>query len=159
NQDDVFGLIEGLIFRVFEACNVADLKSLYPDGRFPRMSYAESEERFGNDKPDLRFGLELVDLTDQIIELKGGGIPLFEAIAGKFANGTYRREVPEEIVKAFVVPADAKMSRPQLEALEKGMREIKGFMGLARAKLAADGSWTQSPFAKHVTPEAREALN
>src|SRR5690606_38079188 len=61
--------------------------------------------------------------------------------------------------KAFVVPADAKMSRPQLEALEKGMREIKGFMGLARAKLAADGSWTQSPFAKHVTPEAREALN
>jgi aspartyl-tRNA synthetase len=159
NQDDVFELLEGLMFRIFEASGAADLRALYPEGRFPRMSFEQSERRFGNDKPDMRFGLELRDLTDEIIALKGGGIPLLAAIAAKFADGSYRREVPEEVVKAFVIPAAAGLSRPQLEALEKSLREIKGFKGLARAKVAADGSWTQSPFAKHVTDDARAALN
>ena len=157
-QDDVFRLMEGLMFSIFEAAGT-DLKSLYPSGTFPRMSFEESERRFGNDKPDLRFGHELFDLTDLVIEHGGGGIPLLVAIADKFRDGTYRREVPAEIVKAFVVPAAAGMSRPQLEALEKSLREIKGFQGLARAKIAADGSWTQSPFAKHVSAELRVALN
>jgi aspartyl-tRNA synthetase len=159
NQDDIFRLLEGLMFVVFEEAGVADLKALYPSGRFPQMSFEESETRFGNDKPDLRFGLELRDLTDLVIEHDGGGIPMLQPLAAKFKDGTYRREVPEEIVRAFVIPADAKMSRPQLEGLEKGLKEIKGFKGLARAKIGEDGKWTQSPLAKHATDEFRTAIN
>jgi aspartyl-tRNA synthetase len=159
NQDDIFRLVEGLVFELFEKTGLADLKALFPSGRFPQMSFHESEERFGNDKPDLRFGLELRDLTDLTVEHKGGGIPLLEAIAGKFADGSYRREVPEEIVKVLVIPAKAGFSRPQLEAFEKSLREIKGFKGLARAKIAEGGKWTQSPFAKHVSDTFREAIN
>ena len=159
NQDDVFRLVEGLIFRVFERAGVADLAKLYPHGRFPRMPFAESMARFGNDKPDLRFGLEHRDLTSALVEAGGGGIPMFAAIADKYRDGSYRAEVPEEIIKALVIPAAANLSRAKLEALEKGLGEIKGFQGLARAKVAADGSWTQSPLAKHVTPEARDKLN
>ncbi len=159
NEEDIFQVVEGLIFRIFADCGVTDLKSLYPTGSFPRLSFAEAERRFGNDKPDMRFGLELTDLTDLIIEQQGGGVALLQAVAEKFRDGTYRREVPAEIVKAFVIPAEAKMSRKQLEGLEKDLREIKGFKGLARAKVAADGSWTQSPFAKTSTPELRAAVN
>ncbi len=159
NQDDVFRLIEGLIFAIFEETGAADLKALYPSGRFPQMSYHDSERDYGNDKPDLRFGLELRDLTDLIIEHGGGGVPLLAGVADKFKSGAYRREVPAEIVKVFVIPATANLSRPQLEALEKGLREIKGFKGLARAKLAEDGQWTQSPFAKHASEGFRHAVN
>ena len=159
NQEDVFALIEGLIFHIFKTAAVAQLDELYPEGRFPRMSFAESERRFGNDKPDMRFGHELIDLTQLFIDHDGGGIPLLEPLAQKFKAGTYRMELPAEIVKAFVIPTAAGLSRPKLEALEKSLREIKGFRGLARAKVAADGSWTQSPFAKHVTEAARLAIN
>jgi aspartyl-tRNA synthetase len=84
---------------------------------------------------------------------------MLQPMAAKFKDGTYRREVPEEIVKVFVIPAAAKMSRPQLEGLEKGLKEIKGFKGLARAKIGEEGKWTQSPLAKHATDEFRTAVN
>ncbi|MBI4953035.1 MAG: aspartate--tRNA ligase [Myxococcales bacterium] len=159
NQDDVFALMEGLLFRIFEETGVADLRALYPEGRLPRMSFADSMDRFGNDKPDLRFGLELRDLTDLVIAEDGGGIPLLQGVAEKFKSGEYRREMPAAIVKALVIPAAAGFSRPQLEALEKGLREIKGFAGLARAKVGEGGVWTQSPFAKHVTEAFRLAVH
>ncbi len=159
SQDDVFRLIEGLMFRIFEKTGAADLPALYPNGRFPRMSFADSMRRFGNDKPDLRFGLELCDLTELAIEHRGGGVPMIQAISEKFENKTYRREVPAEIVKVLVIPAEANFSRPQLEAFEKGLREIKGFKGLARAKIAEGGAWTQSPLAKHASDAFRTAVN
>jgi aspartyl-tRNA synthetase len=158
-QDDVFRLIEGLVFAIFEECEVGDLHELYPEGRFPRMSFADSMARFGNDKPDLRFGLELRDVTELVVELDGGGIPLFEPIAKAFKSGAYRRELPEEIIKVLVIPASAAFSRPQLEAFEKGLREIKGFKGLARAKIGPSGEWTQSPLSKHVDDALRTAIN
>jgi aspartyl-tRNA synthetase len=159
NQDDVFRLLEGLMFRIFDETKTTDLKALFPSGRFPQMSFAESMDRFGNDKPDLRFGLELKDITDLVIEHDGAEIPLIAPIAEKFKNGTYRREVPAEIVKVFIIPAKAGLSRPQMEQLEKDLREIKGFKGLARAKIGEDGKWTQSPFAKHVSDDFRALLN
>jgi aspartyl-tRNA synthetase len=158
NQDDVFRLIEGLVFEIFEAVGEVDLRALYPDGTFPRMSFFESERRFGNDKPDLRFGHELVDLTELVIDQNGGGIPLMQELAEKYQSGAYRREVPEAIVKALVIPAAANMSRAQLEGLEKSLKEIKGFKGLARAKVAADGGW-QSPFTKVVRDDFRALVN
>jgi aspartyl-tRNA synthetase len=67
--------------------------------------------------------------------------------------------MPPEIVKALVIPASANLSRPQAEELEKGLRDVKGFKGLARAKVAEDGSWTQSPLSKSITPELRTRIN
>jgi aspartyl-tRNA synthetase len=86
-------------------------------------------------------------------------VPFWAEIADKYRSGQHRREVPPEIVKALVIPASANMSRPQLEELERGLKEIKGFKGLARAKIAEDGSWTQSPLAKSITPELRQKIN
>jgi aspartyl-tRNA synthetase len=159
NQDDIFGLIEGLMFRVFEQAGVADLRSLYPDGRFPRMSFAESMARYGNDKPDLRYGLEHRDLTEAVLEARGGGVGPWQTLAEQQLSGEVRTGVSEQLVKAMVIPAAANLSRSKLEALEKGLQEIKGFQGLARPKVAADGSWTQAPLAKTISPELRARIN
>ncbi|WP_437688579.1 aspartate--tRNA ligase [Sorangium sp. So ce176] len=159
NQDDVFRLIEGLVFAVFKAAVGKDLTELYPTGRFPQMPFAESMARFGNDKPDLRFGIEHTDLTELIIEHNGGGVPFWVELAEKYRSGKLRRDLPAEIVKGLVIPASANLSRQQTEELERGLRDVKGFRGLARAKLAEDGSWTQSPLTKSITPELRQKLN
>jgi aspartyl-tRNA synthetase len=159
NQDDVFQIIEGLIFAIFHQVFGRDLRELYPDGRFPRLPFAESMTRYGNDKPDLRFGIEHTDLTELIVDHGGGGVPFWAEIAEKYRSGQHRREVPPEIVKALVIPASANLSRPQAEELERGLREIKGFKGLARAKVAEDGAWAQSPLAKSIKPELRTKIN
>src|SRR5690606_24842470 len=109
-------------------------------------------------KPDLRFEMKHVDLTDLVIEHDGGGIPFFQPIAEKFKSGAYRRDLPAEIVKAMVVPAAHNLTRSDGDKLEKYAKSM-GAGGLARAKVAADGSWTQSPLSKSVTPEFRTAIN
>jgi aspartyl-tRNA synthetase len=158
NQEDIFGLIEGLVFGIWKAALGIDLKELYPDGKFPRLPFEEGMDRYGNDKPDLRFGLPHVDLTDIVIQHQGGGVPFFQGIAEKYANGTYRRDLPSEIVKALVVPASAGLSRTDADKLEAQAKSM-GAAGLARAKVAADGTWVQSPLAKSVTNEMRCAIN
>ncbi len=159
NQDEIFELMEGLVLAVWKAALGIDLKEKYATGHFPRLPFAESMAKYGNDKPDLRFGLEHVELTELVLSLKGGGVPLWGELAEKYASGVLRKELMPEIVKALVIPASANLSRPQLEELEKGLRDIKGFKGLARAKIGESGEWTQSPFAKSVTDEARLAIN
>ena len=158
NQDDLFRVIEGLVFRLWKEVVGIDLHELYPDGRFPQMGFDESMRRFGNDKPDLRFGIEHTDLTELVIEHEGGGIAMLAPIAEKFRSGAYRRDLPPEIVKALVVPADAGLSRTEADKLESFVKQM-GSKGLARAKVADDGSWTQSPMAKSVTEPFRTAVN
>src|SRR5690606_9617266 len=158
NQDDIFRLVEGLVFKLWREVLGVDLLEKYPSGRFPQMKFADSMRDYGNDKPDLRFGIKHFDLTELATEHKGGGIPFFEPIAQRFADGTYRKELPAEIIKALVIPASAEFSRADGDKLEKYARSM-GAGGLARARVAADGSWTQSPFAKNVTEEFRKAVN
>ncbi|HTQ03335.1 MAG TPA: aspartate--tRNA ligase [Polyangiaceae bacterium] len=158
NQDDVFSLVEGLVFAIWKAALGIDLKELYPDGRFPRLQFDTAMRDYGNDKPDVRFDLKHVDLTELVIEHQGGGIPFFTAIAEKFASGAYRRDLPAEIVKALVVPASANFSRADGDKLEQ-LAKSMGAAGLARAKVGPDGGWTQSPLAKSVTPEMCRAIN
>jgi aspartyl-tRNA synthetase len=160
NQDDVFRIIEGLVFRIWKEVLGVDLAELHPDGRFPQMPFDESMRRYGNDKPDLRFLLPHVDLTGEIIDHGGGGVPFWKAIADKFTSGEHRRDLPAEIVKAIVVPADAaaKMSRTEIEKLESFVKGM-GAKGLARAKVDAEGNWVQSPLAKMITTELRVAIN
>ncbi len=158
NQDDLFRVIEGLIFRLWREVLGVDLEQLYPDRTFPRLPYDQSMERFGNDKPDMRFAMEHVDLTALTIEHGGGGIGMLEPIAKKFKDGVYRRDLPTEIVKAMVVPTGHGFSRKDLDAFEKFVGQM-GAKGLARAKIDAEGNWLQSPLAKMVTPEFRKAIN
>jgi aspartyl-tRNA synthetase len=157
NQDDVFGLVEGLVFEIWKAALGIDLKELYPSGRFPRLGFEESMRDYGNDKPDVRFEMKHVDLTDLVIEHGGGGVPFFTPIAEKFKNGAYRRDLPAEIVKALVVPASAQFSRADGDKFEQ-LAKSMGAGGLARAKVGPDGLLTQSPLAKTITPELAKAV-
>jgi aspartyl-tRNA synthetase len=160
NQDDIFKTMEGMIFAVWKNVLGVDLHEKYPSGRFPQMPFQESMEKYGNDKPDLRFGLPHTDITGLVVDHNGGGIPFWQPIAEKFANGTYRRDLPTEIVKAMRIPAEqaAKLSRAELDKLEDFVKGM-GAKGLARAKIGAGGEWTQSPLAKTITAELRAAIN
>jgi len=158
NQDDIFRLVEGLIFSIWKAALGVDLHELYPSGRFPQLRFDDSMRDYGNDKPDVRFEMKHVDLTDLVVEHDGGGVPFFKAIAEKFKSGAYRRDLPAEIIKAMVVPKSAELSRTEADKLEQ-LAKSMGAGGLARAKVAADGSWTQSPLAKTVTPELCRDIN
>jgi aspartyl-tRNA synthetase len=122
------------------------------------MPFAESMSKYGNDKPDLRFEMQHVDLTDLVIQHDGGGIPFFKEIADKFSSGRLRRDLPAEIVKTLRVPASANLSRTETDKLEEFVKGM-GARGLARAKVDGQGNWTQSPLAKTVTPALREAIN
>jgi aspartyl-tRNA synthetase len=158
NQDDLFTIMEGFIFLAWQEILGVDLKERYPSGAFPRMKFDESMRRFGNDKPDMRFALEHTELTELTVEHDGGGIPMLEPLTKKFKAGEYRKDLPEEIVKALVVPASANFSRKDLDELEKFVKSM-GAGGLARAKVGEGGAWTQSPFGKTVTDAYREAVN
>jgi aspartyl-tRNA synthetase len=158
NEDDIFGVTERLLLTLFKEVAGVDLSARYPAGRLPRMTYAESMRRFGNDKPDLRFGLEHVDLTELVIAHGGGGVPFFKEIADRFASGEYRQDLPQEIVKALVIPASANLSRADGDKLEAYVKSM-GAKGLARAKLGENGEWTQSPLAKLASDAMRAAIN
>ena len=161
NQDDVFRVMEGLIFRVWKEVLGIDLHTIYKDGRFPQLPFEESMGKYGNDKPDLRFGLPHTDVTAAVIDHAGGGVPFWKPIAEKFTSGQYRKDLPAEIVKALRIPAElaSKLSRTEVDKLEEFVKGM-GAKGLARAKVeGADGAWIQSPLAKTITPELRAAIN
>jgi aspartyl-tRNA synthetase len=144
SQDDVFAVVEELVTTLWR--EVLGVEIAKP---FPRMRYEQSMREYGNDKPDLRFGMQHVDLTPLIAEFKGAGVPMWQSFA---------TVAPGQIVKALKVPASANFSRTEIDKLEeiaKGM----GARGLARAKIGENGEWTQSPLAKSISKEARDAIN
>jgi aspartyl-tRNA synthetase len=141
-QDDVFETIEGLICTLWK--EVLGVEIPRP---FQRMEFDESMARYGNDKPDLRFGMEHVVLTDLVKQHQGGGVPLLKDAVD--AKG---------IVKGMVVPSTTNLSRTEVDKLEEFVKGM-GSKGLARAKVGEGGEWTQSPFAKTITAELRQAVN
>jgi len=141
-QDDVFDAIEGLIVRLWKEMLGVELQR-----PFLRMPFAESMAKYGNDKPDLRFDMPHVVLTDLVRQHAGGGLPLLEEAVQQ-----------KGIVKTMRVPASAGFSRTEIDKLEEYVKGM-GAKGLARAKVGEGGEWTQSPFAKTVTPELRQAIN
>jgi aspartyl-tRNA synthetase len=143
SQDDVFDVVEKLISRLWKQILGVDVPT-----PFRRMPFDESMAKYGNDKPDLRFGLEHVVLTDIVTAHGGeGGVPmLLEAVQ---QGG---------IVKAMVVPAAHPLSRAEADKLEEFAKGA-GARGLARAKVGESGEWTQSPMAKTISPALRAAIN
>jgi aspartyl-tRNA synthetase len=141
-QNDVFDMMEGLIVKLWKEVLGIDIPR-----PFPRMPFDESMSKYGNDKPDLRFGMPHVELTALVKQHGGGGVPMMKDAVD--AGG---------IVKALRMPAEKALSRTEIDKLEEYVKGM-GAKGLARAKVAEGGEWTQSPLAKGITPELRTAVN
>jgi aspartyl-tRNA synthetase len=140
--DDVRQVMESVLVAMFEDGIGVELPR-----PFPVMGYDEAMSRFGSDKPDLRFGLEHVLLTELVKKHDGGGVPLFKQALD--LGG---------MVKAMVVPALHGLSRTDADKLEAEAKGV-GAQGLGRAKVGPGGSWTQSPFAKLISDGLRDAIN
>ena len=137
-KEDVMNEIEGLAKYVFK--NVTGEEANYT---FQRMPYAEAMDRFGSDKPDLRFAVELKDLSDIV---KNSSFNAFSSIV---QNGG--------LVKAIIAPsANEKFSRKIISEYEEYVKTYFGAKGLAYIKLGADG--ISSPIAKFLTEDEMKAI-
>ncbi len=136
DQDDVLTLMEQMVAAVME--QGIGVRVNLP---FPRLTYAEAMARYGTDKPDLRFGLPIRDLTDLLAH---GG---FRAFAEVLAGGG--------VVRALTVPGCAHYGRAEVAALTQLAVEAGGH-GLVAFHV--DGETIRSPVAKHFTPEVLQAV-
>ncbi|MBW1841694.1 MAG: aspartate--tRNA ligase, partial [Deltaproteobacteria bacterium] len=135
-EDDVIRVTEGLMKALFK--DVLDLDLIVP---FPRLPYPEAVGRFGLDKPDVRFGLELEDISD-IVEKSG-----FKLFSGAVKKGG--------VVKALNAKGCIDFSRKEIDNLTEFVAVYRA-KGLAWIKVR-DNEW-QSPIAKFFTDAEKEAL-
>jgi aspartyl-tRNA synthetase len=137
SQEEIMGLTEKMMQKVMK-----DVKGLDVTKPFPRMSYEEAMSRFGSDKPDTRFGMELVDLSESV---KDSG---FKVFASAVANGGQ--------VKAINVKgAAANYSRKDIDGLTEFVA-VYGAKGLAWLKAEEDG--LKGPISKFFGEEEQAAL-
>lgn len=129
--DDVMALTEALMIGIVEECSECELLAK----PFPRLTYAEAMERFGTDRPDIRFGMELTDVSDIVAESE------FRIFSVVVAEGGQ--------VKGIRVPGCADYSRSQIDELTTLAQE-EGAKGLAWLALGQDEE-IRSSFAKYLT--------
>lgn len=135
-EDDVMDVTEGLMTNLFRDVLNIDLKT-----PFPRLSYEDAVSRFGLDKPDIRFNLELVNISD-IVENSG-----FKVFADVVKNGG--------IVKVLNAKGCISFTRKEIDDLTELVAVYRA-KGLAWIKVHED-SW-QSPIAKFFTEDEKKAL-
>ncbi len=136
DREEIFRTMEGLMVCIFGEALGVDVAS-----PFRRLSYRDAMDRFGNDKPDTRFGLEIVDYTE---ELRDTG---FRVFADVVANGG--------VIRGITAPGFGEASRSEIGALEEIAR-IGGARGLSAWKITESGA--ASPIAKHFRAEQIDAL-
>jgi aspartyl-tRNA synthetase len=137
SQDDIIAMMETMMTQLMK-----NVKGLEIGAPFPRMSYTEAMNRFGSDKPDTRFGLELVDLGEFAKESS------FKVFAAAVENGGQ--------VKAINVTGSAdKYSRKDIDALTEFVG-VYGAKGLAWLKVEEDG--LKGPIAKFFAEEDQSTL-
>jgi aspartyl-tRNA synthetase len=134
-EEDIYALVEGLFANAFKACG---LEITIP---FPRLSYEESMTRFGNDKPDLRFGVELKEV-------------------GEIVSGTEFRPIASTLqakglIKGLCAPGCGGMSRKEIEELTALVARF-GAGGLI--PLAVEEGKIGGNLAKFFTPEQQQKL-
>ena len=137
NRGQVMGIMEGMISEVFKAALGVEVSL-----PLAHLTYAEALDRFGVDNPDLRFDMELIDITQQVA---GSQFKVFASVA---ADGG--------LVKALNVKGGATFSRKDLDGFTDFVK-IYGAKGLAWVKVK-EGEW-QSPIAKFFTADELSALN
>ena len=129
-QEDILNMFEGLVKHVFQ-----EVKGVTFEGDFPRMTYADAMEKYGSDKPDIRFDLEFVYLTD-LVQNKGFVV---------FDNA--------ETVIAINAKDCSEYTRKQLDALTEWVKRPQiGATGLIYLKYNADGT-LKSSVDKFYSPE------
>lgn len=134
DQDDVMGMIEGLVQRT-----ALDLKGEEVATPLPRMTWDESMRRFGTDAPDLRFGMEIVDISEISAEVE------FRVFRGAVDNGGF--------VRGLNAKGQAtEFSRKRIDELTEFVKQNSGAKGLAWFRVEPDGTlW--SPTSKNFTAE------
>lgn len=137
DEEDIISINEGLMKHLFEQTLGVQL-----DIPFARMSYHDAIRRYGTDRPDTRFGLELVDLTGLLKECD------FKVFRATIDGGG--------VVKCINAKGCAGFSRKDLDALTEYVGQF-GAKGMAWVKMKADGEW-QSPIAKFFSEEERNAM-
>lgn len=135
-REDVLAMVEGLVVHIWKA--VRDENLAVP---FPRLSYRDAMERFGSDKPDTRFGMELVDLTE---DFRHSQFKVFRAAVD--GGG---------VVKAINARGLADITQGQMEQLAETARSF-GAKGLAYIKVEG-GEW-KSPITKFLSSAEKAAL-
>jgi len=128
DPEELFALLEGLVAHVFRETIGVEISR-----PFPRLPYDEAMDRYGTDKPDLRFGLEIVDLSSVFA---GAGFRVFAEV---LEHGG--------VVRGLPVPGGADLSRSELGKLEEAVKKA-GLGGMVWLKVA-DG--IQSPLSKYVS--------
>ena len=136
-EDDIYRITEGLIVHVFRTCLNTELQT-----PFPKLSYADAMERYGRDNPDIRFALELRDITDIV---KNSALKVFQEIAS--TGG---------VVKAMKIGDGKSLTRKDLDGLTDYV-SVYGAKGLAWARVNPEG-WT-SPIFKFLTPPEVKSIN
>ena len=137
DREDVMATLEALYTEIFKSFGRKPLA----ETPVPRITYDEAIRRYGIDRPDLRFALELVDLTDA---LRGTAFNAFRAAID--AGGA---------VRGLVVPGRADATRKDIDGWQ-ALAKTKGAKGLASFAFA--GSEVRSPVAKFLTPAELEAV-
>ncbi|MBI2759644.1 MAG: aspartate--tRNA ligase [Chloroflexi bacterium] len=138
HRDDVLEMVEGLYTEMIPS--VTPHKKLLSTP-WPKLSYKEAVEKYGSDKPDLRFGMELLDLTDIF---KATDFRVFQSALE--AGG---------VIKCIIVPDSADMSRKEVDALTESAKTF-GAKGLATLAVTAEG--LKGTAAKFVKPEEAEQI-
>ncbi|HOM72684.1 MAG TPA: aspartate--tRNA ligase [Armatimonadota bacterium] len=137
-QEDILELMDDLYASMVETLSDKKLKFPKP---FPRLTYAEVMERYGSDKPDLRFGMELYDLTDIAATTE------FQVFKGTAESGGK--------VKGITIPGCANYSRKQIDELTEFARSF-GAKGLVTMAVTEEG--VKSSIAKFLTEEQIAAI-
>ncbi len=137
DMDDVIDVNERLLARIFK--EVLGVEIPLP---IPRMTWQEAMDRFGSDKPDIRFGFELTDISDLVKECG------FGVFTGALAN--------DGSVRGINAKGQGKMPRKKIDALVE-FAKTYGAKGLAYLAVNEDGSY-KSSFAKFMTPEELDAI-
>jgi aspartyl-tRNA synthetase len=148
-EEDVQGAVERLMAALWK-----DVLGVEVPTPFTRLSWAEATGKYGSDKPDLRFELPLSDITEVVRRHDGGNVEMLRAA---LAAGKSGADAP--VIKGWRLPAAeaSKLSRTEVDKLEELAKGF-GARGLARARIGAGGTWTQSPL-KNISDELRAEVN
>ena len=120
-QEDILARFEGLLIHLLKEIKGVEVSN------FPRMTYAEAMQKYGNDKPDIRFGMEFAELNELA---KGKGFPVFDQ---------------QELIVGIAVPGAASYTRKQIDALIEWVKRPQiGANGLIWVKCNEDGSFKSS---------------